>query len=75
MNLLMLKADRVRTVTQEGVKFTLGGQGGTYIAEELQHYWKCKVVIRYNPEDLLVASLSACHMLWYLHLCAEAGIG
>jgi organic hydroperoxide reductase OsmC/OhrA len=29
---------------------------------------------RYNPEDLLVASLSACHMLWYLHLCAEAKI-
>jgi len=29
---------------------------------------------RYNPEDLLVASLSSCHMLWYLHLCAEAGI-
>jgi organic hydroperoxide reductase OsmC/OhrA len=29
---------------------------------------------RYNPEDLLVASLSACHMLWYLHLCAEARI-
>ncbi len=26
---------------------------------------------RYNPEELLVASLSACHMLWYLHLCAE----
>ena len=24
---------------------------------------------RYNPEDMLVASLSACHMLWYLHLC------
>ena len=29
---------------------------------------------RLNPEDLLIASLSACHMLWYLHLCAEAGI-
>ena len=29
---------------------------------------------RYNPEDLLVASLSACHMLWFLHLCSEAGI-
>ena len=29
---------------------------------------------RWNPEDLLVASLSACHQLWYLHLCAEAGI-
>ena len=22
---------------------------------------------RYNPEELLVASLSSCHMLWYLH--------
>jgi organic hydroperoxide reductase OsmC/OhrA len=29
---------------------------------------------RYNPEELLVASLSACHMLWFLHLCADAGV-
>ena len=29
---------------------------------------------RYNPEELLLSSLSACHMLWYLHLCAAAGI-
>jgi organic hydroperoxide reductase OsmC/OhrA len=29
---------------------------------------------RWNPEELLVASLSACHQLWYLGLCAEAGI-
>ncbi|HEV2687003.1 MAG TPA: OsmC family protein [Bryobacteraceae bacterium] len=29
---------------------------------------------RYNPEELLVGSLSTCHMLWMLHLCAEAGI-
>lgn len=29
---------------------------------------------RWNPEELLLASLSACHQLWYLHLCAEAGI-
>ena len=29
---------------------------------------------KYNPEELLVASLSSCHMLWYLHLCSEAGI-
>ena len=29
---------------------------------------------KYTPEDLLVASLSSCHMLWYLHLCAEAGV-
>ncbi|PKV51150.1 organic hydroperoxide reductase OsmC/OhrA [Aquimarina sp. MAR_2010_214] len=25
---------------------------------------------RYNPEDLFISSLSACHMLWYLHLCS-----
>ena len=25
---------------------------------------------RYNPEEMLLASLSSCHMLWYLHLCA-----
>lgn len=29
---------------------------------------------RHNPEDFLVASLSSCHMLWYLHLCADAGV-
>jgi organic hydroperoxide reductase OsmC/OhrA len=29
---------------------------------------------RWNPEQLLVASLSQCHMLWYLHLCADAGV-
>lgn len=29
---------------------------------------------RYNPEELLVASLASCHMLWYLHLCAVNGI-
>lgn len=29
---------------------------------------------KYNPEELLVSSLSSCHMLSYLHLCAVAGI-
>jgi organic hydroperoxide reductase OsmC/OhrA len=29
---------------------------------------------RWNPEELLIASLSACHKLWYLHLCADAGV-
>lgn len=24
----------------------------------------------YNPEELLLASIASCHMLWYLHLCA-----
>ncbi|MDP9016731.1 MAG: OsmC family protein [Candidatus Eremiobacteraeota bacterium] len=29
---------------------------------------------RWNPEELLVAALSACHQLAYLHLCAVNGI-
>lgn len=31
---------------------------------------------KHNPEELLVASLSACHshMLWYLHLCSNAQV-
>ncbi len=29
---------------------------------------------RWNPEDMLVASASTCHMLWYLHLCAVNGV-
>lgn len=29
---------------------------------------------RWNPEELLVASLAACHKLWYLGLCAGAGV-
>lgn len=29
---------------------------------------------RYSPEDLFVASLSQCHMLWALHMAARAGV-
>lgn len=29
---------------------------------------------KYNPEEFLLASLSGCHMLWFLHLCADKGI-
>lgn len=25
---------------------------------------------KWNPEEMLLSSLSACHMLWYLHLCS-----
>lgn len=28
----------------------------------------------YNPDEMLLASLSSCHMLWYLHLCATSGV-
>ncbi len=30
--------------------------------------------MRWNPEELLLASVAACHKLWYLGLCANAGI-
>ena len=29
---------------------------------------------RWDPERLLLASLSQCHLLWYLHLCSEEGV-
>ncbi|MCZ4351071.1 OsmC family protein [Roseovarius aestuarii] len=28
----------------------------------------------HNPEDLLISALSACHMLWFLHLASDAGV-
>lgn len=31
-------------------------------------------ITKYNPEELLLASLSTCHMLWFLHFCAEHNI-
>ncbi len=27
-----------------------------------------------NPEEMLLAALSQCHMLWYLGLCAHSGV-
>lgn len=29
---------------------------------------------KHNPEEMLVSAVSSCHMLWYLHLCADAGV-
>jgi organic hydroperoxide reductase OsmC/OhrA len=29
---------------------------------------------RWNPEELLVASLAQCHMLWFLHLSSADGV-
>ncbi|MBU2980759.1 OsmC family protein [Lentibacter algarum] len=28
----------------------------------------------HNPEDMLIAALSSCHMLWYLHMASDAGV-
>lgn len=29
---------------------------------------------RWNPEDMLIASLAECHLLSYLHACVKAGV-
>ena len=47
-------------ITCPGKPTVLGSAHPAYLGESERH----------NPEDLLVAALSACHMLWYLHLCA-----
>lgn len=28
----------------------------------------------HNPEDILIAALASCHMLWFLHLASNAGV-
>ncbi|MBL0286511.1 MAG: OsmC family protein [Bacteroidetes bacterium] len=29
---------------------------------------------KYNPEEMLLMSVSSCHMLWFLHLCAVSDV-
>ncbi|EDM38682.1 redox protein [Pedobacter sp. BAL39] len=42
----------------------LGSSDSAFLGDKTKH----------NPEDLLISSISSCHMLWFLHLCAETGI-
>ena len=56
--------DRSHTIELAGKPPILGSSDAAFRGDPARH----------NPEDLLVASLSACHMLAYLHLCADAGI-
>jgi organic hydroperoxide reductase OsmC/OhrA len=56
--------DRSFTLLHLGKAAILGSSDPAFRGDKTKH----------NPEDLLVDSLASCHMLWYLHLCAEAGI-
>lgn len=47
------------SIIQKPVLF--GSADPTFLGDKTKH----------NPEELLLSSISACHMLWYLHLCAE----
>jgi organic hydroperoxide reductase OsmC/OhrA len=56
--------ERSHTISMEGKPDILGSSDASFRGEKSKH----------NPEDLLLASLSGCHMLWYLHLCADHGV-
>lgn len=56
--------ERSYSILVENKVNILGSSDPAYHGDEKKH----------NPEDLLLASVASCHMLWYLHLCAEANI-
>jgi organic hydroperoxide reductase OsmC/OhrA len=56
--------DRALTISADGPPDLLGSADPGYLGDP--HKW--------SPELLFVASLSQCHMLWYLGLCARNGV-
>ena len=55
---------RSHTIRIDGKPDILASSDSSFRGEKHKH----------NPEDLFVASISGCHMLWYLHLCADNGV-
>jgi organic hydroperoxide reductase OsmC/OhrA len=58
------KYQRSHTVEIQGKPLILASSDVPFRGESTKH----------NPEDFFISALSACHMLWYLHLCADAGV-
>lgn len=56
--------DRDHTISIDHKPVIMGSSDPAFRGDKSKH----------NPEDMLVSSLSACHMLYYLHLCADAGV-
>ena len=56
--------DRDHTVTADGPPAIEGTADPGFLGDPT----------RWNPEQLFTASISQCHMLWYLGLCARAGV-
>lgn len=56
--------DRSHVISIEGKTDILGSSDPSFRGDRSKH----------SPEDLFVSTLSTCHMLWYLHLCAVNGI-
>lgn len=55
---------RNHTVTTEGKANLLASSDPAFRGDKTRH----------NPEEMLVAALSSCHMLSYLHVCVLNGI-
>jgi organic hydroperoxide reductase OsmC/OhrA len=55
---------RTHTVTAEGPPELPGSADRTFHGDRQ----------RWNPEQLLLASLAQCHMLSYLHVCVDVGV-
>jgi organic hydroperoxide reductase OsmC/OhrA len=56
--------ERSHEIVVEGKAIIKGSSDPLFLGDSTKH----------NPEDLLLASISTCHMLWYLHLCSDGGI-
>lgn len=56
--------ERSHTISTNHKKDILGSSDPSFRGDNSKH----------NPEELFIASLSSCHMLWYLHLCSTEGI-
>jgi organic hydroperoxide reductase OsmC/OhrA len=56
--------ERSHEIIIEGKEIIKGSSDHAFLGDKTRH----------NPEELLLASISSCHMLWYLHLCSDAGI-
>lgn len=56
--------DRSHTISIEGKPDIQGSSDAAFRGDKTRH----------TPEDLFVSTLSTCHMLWYLHLCAVNGV-
>lgn len=56
--------DRSYELTVDGKPMLLGSADATFRGDRT----------KWNPEEMLVGALVSCHMLAYLHLCADAGI-
>ncbi len=56
--------DRAHTVSTDGPPDLLGSADPHFLGDPT----------RWNPEQLFVAAISQCHLLWYLGLCARNGV-